>query len=296
MEIDRGTPTTRWTKDEVDRNEEIQQLLELWMWCSRSLHVKWERIHKHRNTCLMALHFAVNESRSGKKIGFSKLCRAYQSLPVPMFNDDGLIAFCEIIPSVALQMATGCFTKGSPLTDELDQIRQKHGINPTLDALFKKMSSREKRYGPDWIEEGYHPESEFAQLKKEIAPLCDDFERVILLKIETMDLLARKIFADGGWQVPKEIPATWLVRKTPESLLNRATRLKLWQVAQEISFRNLDEEAEVVALCDAFYSAITPAVKEAVEAQGYTIDDVVNDFLNYDRYKSREEITGEPPR
>ena len=279
--------------DESNRNEEIRQLLELWMWCSRSLHVKWERIHKHRNTCLMGLHFAVNESRSGKTIGFSKLCRAYQSLPVPMFNEEGLTDLCEIIPTVALHIATGCFTKGSPLTEQLDELRQKHGANRSLDALFKKMSSREERFGPNWDEDGHHPESEFAQLEKEIAPLCDDFKRLILREIKTMDMLARKIFADGGWQMPKEIPATWRVRKTPESLLNRATRLKLWQVAHEISLQNLDQKAELEALIDGFYRAITPAVKAVIEAEGYTVDDVVNDFLNRDRHKSREEITGE---
>ena len=68
-------------------------------------------------------------------------------------------------------------------------------------------------------------------------------------------------------------------------------RLKLWLVAQEISYRNLDEEEETEALCNGFYQAITPAVKAAVESQGYTVDNVVDDFLNFDRHKSREEIT-----
>ena len=38
--------------DELERNNEIFHLLNLWAWCSRALHVKWERSDKYRNSCL----------------------------------------------------------------------------------------------------------------------------------------------------------------------------------------------------------------------------------------------------
>jgi hypothetical protein len=189
-----------------------------------------------------------------------------------------------------LEIALGCFTKGSPLEKRLNRLRLTWQDNSTLDKLFKKMTSREERYGWDWPVEGHHPESEFVQLRKEITPLHDAIERLILAEHPAMEALAREILSQGSWRAGK-LPASSFVRKTPESLLNRAVRLKLWLVAQEISYRNLDEKEEVEALCDGFYGAITPAVKAAVESQGYTVDNVVDDFLNFDRHKSREEIT-----
>ena len=44
-------------------------------------------------------------------------------------------------------------------------------------------------------------------------------------------------------------------------------------------------------LCDVLYHKITPAIKTAIEAQGYTVVNVVDDMLNYDMHKSRVEIT-----
>lgn len=38
-------------------------------------------------------------------------------------------------------------------------------------------------------------------------------------------------------------------------------------------------------------SQITPSVKAAIEAQGYTVDNVVDDMLNFDMRKTQAEIT-----
>jgi hypothetical protein len=273
----------------LHRNEEISQLLRLWMWCSRSLHVKWEREDKHRNTCLMGIAWAINEGRLGKKVEFSKLLRTYRSLPFPLFTKADLLSFWRVCPSAVLEMALGCYTQGSPLLERLDLVRLSHQTNPRLDRLHKIMASREERYGSGWPEEGHHPESEFRQLEREIAPLFENVERLVLEGHAAMEALAREVLAQAWERRP--LPASWFVRRTPESLLNRSVRLKLWLVAQEISFRNLDEKDEIEALCDGFYRAITPAVKAAIKAQGYTVDNVVDDFLNFDRHKSREEIT-----
>ena len=81
------------------------------------------------------------------------------------------------------------------------------------------------------------------------------------------------------------------MRKTPEKLLNRATRLKLWQAAQDILDRKLEHREKLEALCHALYRKITPSTRAAIEAQGYTVDNVVDDMLNFDMRKSRDEIT-----
>jgi hypothetical protein len=276
--------------DELERNNEIFQLLNLWAWCSRALHVKWERSDKYRNSCLAGINFAVNESRSEGEMGLLELCHGYQEMPFPLFNEAGLLVFWRVTPSRVLEIGLGCFTKGSPLGKSLNRLRLTYQDNGKLDKLYKKMTSREERYGPDWPEEGHHPESELVQLRKEITTLYEAVERLILKEHRVMEALAREILSQGIWR-PQTLPASWSVRKTPESLLNRSVRLKLWQVAQEISYRNLDEEKETEALCNGFYQVITPAVKAAVESQGYTVDNVVDDFLNFDRHKSREEIT-----
>jgi hypothetical protein len=72
------------------------------------------------------------------------------------------------------------------------------------------------------------------------------------------------------------------------------TRLKLWQVAQDILSKNLEDVARLQALCGGFYGAITPSIEAAIKSQGYTVDDVVDDFLNYDMRKTRKEITVNP--
>jgi hypothetical protein len=152
------------------------------------------------------------------------------------------------------------------------------------------MRGREERFGWDWSVEGHHPENEYVQLKREMAPLCAALKKVIVADCAAIEALGREVLSLGPWQLGS-LPASSFVRKTPESLLNRATRLKLWQVAQEILSQGLEEEERLEALCDELYRAITPSVKAAIESQGYSVDDVVDDVLNYDMRKSRTEIT-----
>jgi hypothetical protein len=276
--------------DEYDRNSEIRELLDIWEWCSRALHVKWKRTDKHRNTCLIGLALAVSESRSGTEIPVLDLPLVYRNLPSPLFDEEGLLAFWNACPTSVLEMVLGCFTEGSPLAERLNRLRLRHQNNITLDKLFKKMTSREERYGEEWPTEGHHPENDFVHLKNEMAPLCNAVKRLILHEHAAIETLAREILAQGPWQMGS-LPADSFARKTPESLLNRAVRLKLWRVAQEIRSENLDKRERLEALCNGLYRAITPSVKAAIESQGYTVDMVVDDFLNFDMRKPRREIT-----
>lgn len=276
--------------DQESRNQEIRNLLDLWQWCSRTLHVQWKRKRKYRNGCLFGLTSAVNESELGATVSPYQLPLVYRDLPDPLFNDLGLLAFWEDYPTSLLDMCLGCFTKDSPLTERLNRLRLARQDNPILDKLFKKMESREKHYGIDWIMEGHHPENEFVQLKKEMAPLCAAIKELIVGECARVEAVGRKVLAQGPWQLGS-LPALSFVRKTPESLLNRANRLKLWLVAQEILSKGLEEEERLGALCDGLYRAITPSVKAAIKSQGYSVDDVVDDVLNYDIHKSRREIT-----
>ena len=281
--------------NQESRNQEIRNLLDLWQWCSRALHVQWKRKRKYRNGCLFGLTSAVNESQFGANVSPYQLPLVYRDLSEPLFNDLGLLAFWEDYPVPLLDMCLGCFTKDSPLTARLDRLRFAKQANHILDKLFKKMDSREKRYGIDWVIEGHHPENEFVQLKKEMAPLCAAIKKLIVGECAVVEVLGREVLAQGPWQLGS-LPALSFVRKTPESLLNRANRLKLWLVAQEVLSQGLEEEQRLGALCDGLYRAITPSIKAAIESQGYTVDDVVDDVLNYDMRKSRKEITGNSAR
>lgn len=267
----------------------------MWEWCSRTLRVKWKRKRRYRNNCLIGLAGAVNESHHGLEISPYELPLVYETLPGPLFDDAGLLSFWETFPISLLEMCLGCFTKGSPLAKRLDQIRLTRQDNAILDKLFKTMNKREERFGFDWIVKGHHPENEFAQLKKEMAPLFTALKKLIFGECASVEALAQELLAQGPWQMGS-IPASVFVRKTPESLLNRAVRLKLWLVAQEILSQGLEGRDELEALCNGLYPAITPSVKAAIESQGYTADKVVDDFLNFDMRKSRKQITEKQAR
>jgi hypothetical protein len=165
----------------------------------------------------------------------------------------------------------------------------KYRDNPPLDDLVKKMRGRQKRFGSEWFTEGHHPSDEVRCLKKEMRPFRKQIEDFILRKRPAIELLVEEVLTKG-WQL-RELPASWFVRKTPEKFLNRSIRLKLWQAAQAVLERDLPDEEALAALCQALRCKITPSVKAAIEAQGYTVDNVIDDMLNFDMGKSRDEIT-----
>jgi hypothetical protein len=158
-----------------------------------------------------------------------------------------------------------------------------------LDELAKKMRSREKRFRGDWEWEGHHPEAEFALLRKEMAPIFAAISDVLLKSPVAIDQLAREVLAQGPWTAG-ELPASARVRQTPEGLLNRTTRVKLWQAARDVRILPLSERETLERMYDALRAKISPAVRSAIEAQGYSVDQVVDDVVNFDMYKNREDI------
>jgi hypothetical protein len=269
------------------RNVEIDDLLDIWEWCSRHLHVKWQRKRKLRNGCFIGLACALSED--DKDIPPMQLLKTYQSLPTPLLDKEQVTVFWETQPMSLLELCLGAYSKPSPLTKRLNRLRPDYEDNSTLDDLSKKMRSREKHFGDDWFTDGHHPEREYRLLKKEMKPLCERLEEVMTHEPVAVSKLALDVLAKG-WQFG-EVPASCRVRKTPEKLLNRANRLKLWRTAREILDRDLKGEAILNTLWEALHRKITPATKIVIESQGYTVADVVGDFIGFDVTKSRDEIT-----
>jgi hypothetical protein len=270
------------------RNLEVDDLLETWEWCSRHRHTKWLRKRKLRNGCFIGLAYALSDGEKDS-ITPSQLLKNYRSLSRPILDRDGVVTFWEARPMSLLELSLGSYTKASPLTKSLNRLRLAHQDNPTLDELAKKMRGREERFGDDWFTDGHHPQREVRLLKKEMQPLCNQLRDLMADENEVVSKLALEVLAKG-WQFG-EIPVSSRVRKTPEKVLNRATRLKLWQAGQEILSRNLDEEEMIRALWDGLHRKVTPAVKAAIEAQGHTVADVVGDLMSFDLQKSCAEIT-----
>lgn len=163
--------------DESHRNQEIGDLLDIWEWCSRTLHVKWRRKNKNRNRCLMALAYAASEP---KLMNPFKLLRVYKTLPSPLLNRKRVRTFWEVQPVPLLELCLGVFTKTSPLKAKFEAIRESKSHNRDLDKIAKKMRAREKRFSSSWYFQGHHPESEFACLKMGTASLCDQLKDLTL--------------------------------------------------------------------------------------------------------------------
>jgi hypothetical protein len=275
--------------EESFRNHEISNMLDLWEWCSRTLHVKWQRKEILRNDCLLAMAFALSNDKSPTLVSPITLPNTYQARPVPLFNKSALVRFWNVQPVTLLELCLGAYTKTSPLKERLNQIRLKWKDNPRLDEVAKKMRAREKRFRGDWEYEGHHPEAEFLLLEKETDPIFEAIGDVLFKDLATIDQLAREVLAQGPWQAG-ELPVSSRVRRTPEGLLNRTTRVKLWQAAHDVRILPLGEREALVKMYDALRAKITPAVKSAIEAQGYSVDQVMDDVINFDMHKNREDI------
>jgi hypothetical protein len=274
--------------DESFRNHEITSLLGLWEWCSCSLHVKWARKKMHRNGCLMGMAFALSKDTF---VSPMKLPTIYKTRPVPLFDKAALLRLWTAQPVTLLELCLGALTKDSPLKEGLEQIRLKHQDNARLDEVAKKMRARERRFEGEWQSDGHHPEAEFSLLKEETAPLRAELRAFILKEPVAVDTLAREVLAQGPWSAG-ELPAWSLVRKTPENLLNRTTRLSLWHAAHDVRILPLDEEEAMQTLYKVLHEKITPAIKAVIESEGYSVDQVINDVMNFDMHKNREDMAG----
>ena len=272
--------------DESFRNHEIANLLDLWEWCSRTLHAKWQRKRTERNRCLLGIAFALSKDNFVSPV---ELPATYKTRPAPLLDKPALLRFWKAQPLTLLELGLGAFTKGSALKERLDEIRLKYQDNPRLDDVSKKMRAREKRFQGDWQSDGHHPQADFLILEKGVAPMQSEVSTLIAEELAVIDKLAREVLAGGPW-TSGELPASAYVRKTPENLLNKTTRLRLWRAAQEIRILPTDEEAALEALYKALHEKITPAIKAAIESEGYSVRQVVDDMVNFDMHKNREDI------
>lgn len=273
--------------DETQRTEEITGLIEIWEWCSCKLHTKWQRKRKNRNAVLMALAYAISGPNF---VSPFRLTRIYKQLPTPLLDRKRVRKIWEAQPVPLLELGLGSFTKESPLRTKLDEIRATEESNRNLDGLTKKMRAREKRFGLNWYGEGHHPEAEFRALEEGMASLLDKLKGLFLKEHRIVERLALEVLAQGPWRFG-ELRASTLVRKTPESLLNRTTRLKLWEAAQAILAREMDDHEMLGALGSELPRKLSSALKASLKAQGYTVDQVIDDMINFDMHKSRTEIT-----
>jgi hypothetical protein len=273
--------------DESFRNHEIGNLLEVWEWCSHTLHPKWQRKRINRNRCLMAMAFALSKDKFVSPI---TLPATYKTRPAPLFDKTALLRCWAAQPVTLLELCLGVFTKDSPLKEPLDKIRLKRQDNPRLDEVAKKMRARELRFRGDWQSDGHHPQSDFSVLKEGIAPVLTDAGALIVKEQTAIDKLALEVLAQGPWK-PGELPVSSLVRKTPEHLLNRTQRVQLWRAAQEVRILPLDEEEALQRLSDVLNAKITPALKSAIESEGYSVQQVVDDMMNFDMHKSQKKIS-----
>ena len=269
------------------RNHEISNLLDFWEWCSRTLHVKWQRKRVNRNRCLMAMAFALSKDGFVSPI---TLPESYKTRPVPLFDKGALSRFRAAQPVTLLELCLGVFTKDSPLKARLNQTRLTHENNPALDAVWKKMRAREEQFTGDWQSEGRHLKADVSILERGTSPILAEVGAIIVKELLTVDELAREVLAQGRWK-PGELPACSQVRKTPENLLNRTTRVKLWRAARDVRVQPLDDEAAMEKLSEVLHRKITPAIKTMIESEGFSVDEVVDDMLNFDIHKSQEEIT-----
>ena len=241
----------------------------------------------NRNSCLMGMAFALSKDAF---ISPMKLPSTYQTRLVPLFDQAALLRFWKAQPVTLLELCLGLFTKDSPFKGRLNQIRLKHHDNPRLDEMAKKMRAREKRFQGDWPSEGHHPQTDFSILNEGMRPILAEIGALIVKEPATVDKLAREVLAQGPWK-HGELSAYSFVRKTPENLLNRTTRLSLWRAARDVRFLPYNEEEALAMLYEALHKKITPAIRSAIESEGYSVQQVVDDVLNFDMHKTQEEIT-----
>jgi hypothetical protein len=276
-------------RDNMDRyrhNVEIDDYLQIWEWCSRLLHMRWYRKPKLRNPCFFGLALALSDEREVKPMD---LLKTYETFPFPFLDRDRVETFWEACPVSVLELCLGVYTKASPLAQPLNDLRSSFGENSILDDLAKKMRCREKHFGDDWFTEGHHPDKEYRLLVKEMSPICEAIGTLIEEAHATVSALALDVLA-LGWQ-RNEVPLAWLIRKTPENLFNKTTRILLWRAGREVLKRNLRGRKLEIALEKALQLKLSPAMKAYIESQGYTVDDAVWDFINYDLVKSREQLS-----
>lgn len=271
--------------ERYERNVEIDDLLQIWEWCSRLLHIRWRRKPKLRNPCYIALAVALSEEREVRPM---QLLKTFRTFPAPLLGPEEVETFWETRPAALLELCVGAYTKSAPLTKALNELRISFRDNSSLDEVAKKMRCRQKRFGDDWWTDGHHPEREYRLLVKEIKPLCEAIRTFMITEHAVVSEMALEVLA-LGWQ-KGEVPVLCLIRKTPEKLLNKATRLKLWRTGRDVLNHDLPDDELLTALQDALFRKLSSSIIASVEAQGYKVDDLICDIIAYDLIRNRDQL------
>jgi hypothetical protein len=127
--------------ERYDRNVDAGDLLEIWEWCSRRLHVKWQRKRRFRNCCFIGITCALFGRTSitpSDLLAAMELPKHYKGLPLPLLDQKKVGIFWKVKPVALLELGLGVYTKASPLTQFLNRLRTNYQHNPTLDELAKK--------------------------------------------------------------------------------------------------------------------------------------------------------------
>ena len=274
-----------------DRNRLFAETRSVWEWCSVALRYDWASRPKHRNDCLLGIAYGVDRWHSRSGVSMFDIPDTYGKIEGLLFDSTSLSVWWRYQPASLLEMALGCFTTGPSLKESMEAIRAKWEIDPILDAISKITRMRERECGDDWLHKVYHPAANLTRFEDHIAGLRGDLEALFLENGALLDALARNVLAQG-WQ-HGHLPASCMVRKTPDGLINKTTRFKLWLFTQEALDQGMEGEVLARHVAGRFDRLLPAHRREEIERAGYTLQDVFDDFLRWDIHKSRQEILGE---
>lgn len=274
-----------------DRNRLFAETRSVWEWCSAALRSGWLSHARHRNDCLLGIAYGVDRWHARAGISMYDIPDIYGKIEGLLLDRTGLSVWWRYQPASLLEMALGSFTPGLSLAEEMETIRAKWEIDPVLDAIAKITLQREKACGEDWRHKAYHPVANLTRFERHIEGLRNELEALFLKNEALLNTMARNILAQG-WE-KGYLPAACTVRKTPEGLINKAARFKLWLFTQEALDQGMEGELLARHVASRFDRLLSPHVREEMQRAGHTIEDVFDDFLRWDIHKSRQEILGE---
>jgi len=277
-------------QSKFELNRRFEQERTIWEWCSDKLHPIWVTRKKYRNDCLLGIAYGIERWTPQSGVSIFDLPQVFGAIDGPLFDADDLVAWWDCYPACLLEMCQGIFTKGACLSTQLETVRKEEGVNPTLDEIAEKMHEKESQRRDAWDSKGIHPTSDIHLFQRNMTVLKKRLETLIVDEHRVVEALAREIL-ELGCQAD-QLPALASIRRTPENLVDKVNRFKLWLAAQEAIDHGLNEAALMQILSGHFDRIMTPAFREKIELQGYTIKDVFDDFLNFDVHKNRDEITG----
>lgn len=265
----------------------------VWKWCSSKLRRQWER---ERTICpaiiLMGLaRITASRSEDEEEVVYSvsvaPSCEA-------VLTQDRITDFMDGYPDNLLELAL--FESPKLERFSLDDIRGGYCQNSRLDALAKMTMARERRFGPCWLEEGIHATGILEEWDRCFRPLksalqhrfCNEKEKLEARRQALLGLIDLNEIAARIRDLSRPNPT-----RTPRGLLNLASRLKLLD-----AYESVDDSADIDEAIETLYRTITPGVRDAIERSGYSTEEVLVDFINFDLDETRDSLfaVGNSPR